>query len=144
MPEFSNLADLERYLNQKISKALETTVSEEAKKTMSEHVEIDVYDRYNPTSYERTGALADESNIQTTMINDNTLEIENVRKDEETGRLVAPVIESGKGYEWGYNRNLNEVIGERPFIQETAKDLASGKALAALAEGLKKQGLDVI
>jgi|SRR5579875_3158218 len=143
MPEFSSLADLERYLNDKIRNALETEVKKVAVQTMQSEVVTSVYDKYTPTQYERTGGLAQEQNIKSTLINDNTLEIENVREDEETGRLVAPVVESGTGYTWKESQIYKRQPFPRPFVENTAKDLEGGLAKKALADGLKRQGLDV-
>jgi hypothetical protein len=143
MPEFNSLADLEKFLNQKIKVALEKDVKKQAIKTMQEHVVDDVYDKYEPTQYKRTGGLAQEKNIIGNMINDNTLEIENIRKDEDTGRYVAPVVESGIGYTWEDSKIFNMQPFPRPFVENTAKELESGLAKQALAEGLRKQGLDI-
>ena len=46
--------------------------------------------------------------------------------------------------EWGYTRDLDEEIGERPFMKNTAKDLRDGKAKEFMAEALKKRGLNVV
>lgn len=143
MPEFSSLADLERYLNDKIRNALETEVKKVAVQTMQSEVVTSVYDKYTPTQYERTGGLAQEQNIKSTLINDNTLEIENVREDEETGRLVAPVVESGTGYTWKESQIYKRQPFPRPFVENTAKDLEGGLAKKALADGLKRQGISV-
>jgi hypothetical protein len=141
MPEFKSLADIEKYLNQKIKKSLSNEVADVARDTMSKHVMSDVYQAYEPTQYQRTGDLYKD--ISTAMKNDNTLEIENVARDEETGRLIAPVVESGEGYEWEKSRIYQMQPFPRPFVENTAKELESGLAKEALADGLRKQGLDV-
>jgi hypothetical protein len=143
--EFDNLDDLAIFLNEKISNALRVEVADEARETMQEHVMSDVYDKYQPSpppkGYVRTGNLYQD--ILTQMKDNHTLTIENLAKDEETGRLVAPVVESGVGYTWKDSRIYNMQPYERPFIKNTAKDLEDGKALIALGEGLKRQGIDV-
>jgi hypothetical protein len=141
MPEFKSFADLEKYLNQQIKKSLSNEVADVARDTMSKHVMSDVYQAYEPTQYQRTGDLYKD--ISTTMKNDNTLEIENVARDEESGRLIAPVVESGEGYEWKKSRIYQMQPFPRPFVENTAKELESGLAKEALADGLRKQGLDV-
>jgi hypothetical protein len=145
MPEFSDLSQLEKYLNEKINNALRTEVADEARSVMQEHVMSDVYDKYTPSpppeGYVRTGNLYKD--ILTQMIDDNTLSIEDLAKDEETGRLVAPIIESGVGYTWKDSRIYNMQPFPRPFVENTAKDLENGKAKLALAMGLKRQGLTV-
>jgi hypothetical protein len=142
MPEFTDLSQLEKYINEKINSALRNEVADTARDTMQEHVMSDVYDKYTPTQYVRTGDLYKD--IVTQMVDDNTVSIENVTRDEETGRLVAPVVESGQGYTWKDSRIYNMQPFPRPFVENTAKDLADGKAKIALAQGLKRQGLDIV
>ena len=144
--EFSNLNQLEKYLNDKIRNALDTNVAETAKETMQMHIQRDVYATYTPYStdmetphYIRTGQLLQD--VEHSMINDNTLEIKDTRN--ENGRDIVEVIEEGKGYEWGYRRDLDEEIGARPFVENTAIDLEKGLAKEALKQGLKRQGLIV-
>jgi hypothetical protein len=48
MPEFKSLADIEKYLNQKIKKSLSNEVADVARDTMSKHVMSDVYQAYEP------------------------------------------------------------------------------------------------
>jgi anaerobic ribonucleoside-triphosphate reductase len=141
MPEFNSLKDLEKFLNDKIRKSLQSEVADVARETMSDHVMSDVYSKYQPTQYERTGDLYKD--IRTTMVNNNTLEIRNEARDEESGRLIAPVVEYGVGYEWEESRIYNMQPFPRPFVENTAKELEKGKAKHALAEGLRKQGVDV-
>lgn len=141
MAEFKNLAELEKYLNDKIRKALSNEVATVASETMSDHVMSDVYSRYEPSQYIRSGDLYKD--IKTEMVNDNTLTIENVTKDEETGRYIAPIVEDGIGYEWKDSRIYHMQPFPRPFVEETAKELEKGLAREALKEGLNKQGLIV-
>jgi len=108
---------------------------------MQKHVVSDVYDQYN-SQYENQyhmGGLLDIENIETKMIDDNTLRIENIRKDEESGRLVAPVIEYSRGY---WTEELDQRIGKRPFIHNTFEELKNGRALIALKKGLLRQGVN--
>ena len=117
-------------------------VSWESQTTMQKHVVEDVYDKYD-SQYDNKyhmGGLLDIENIETKMIDDTTLRIENIRKDEESGRYVANVIETGKGY---YTDWLDERIGERPFIHNTFEELKNGRAVIALKKGLLRQGLNV-
>ena len=143
MATVNNIKELELLVNQKIKVAMEQEVKKAAVKSMQEHVVTDIYDQYSPTQYQRTGGLASDKNIKGTMINDNTLEIENVRRDEKSGRYIAPVIESGTGYQWKNSEIYQMQPFPRPFVENTAKDLENGLAKKSLAEGLKKQGLDV-
>ena len=150
LKEVNKIPSLQQQLDLIISKiqkkyipsAMKKEVSWESKTTMQKHVIEDVYDKYN-SSYDNKyhmGGLLDIENIETKMIDDNTLRIENIRKDEESGRLVTPVVEFGKGY---YTDWLDERIGARPFIYNTFEELKNGKALIALKKGLLRQGLNV-
>lgn len=149
MPTFKNVKELEKYLQKQITNSLKTDVSKKSIELMKEHIEEDVYKAYTPYStdgitphYERTYKLLNSN--EANMIDDNTLELTNSRSDEKSSRYIVPVIEYGKGYEWGYTRDLDEEIGERPFMRNTAKDLRDGKAKEFMAEALKKRGLNVI
>ena len=144
MPTFKSLKDLNKYLQNKLTDGLKTDVARNSIKLMQKHVQEDVYDAYTPYStdgvtphYERTGKLMDSSVAQ--MLDDNTLEVTNIRADQESGRHIVPVIEYGKGYEWGYTRNLDEEIGARPFITKTRKELEEGKAKEFVKEALEKR-----
>jgi hypothetical protein len=142
---FNSIAELEKYLNEKINSALRNEVADTARDTMQEHVMSDVYSKYQPSSppsgYVRSGDLYKD--IVTQMVDDNTVSIEDLARDEETGRLIAPIVEYGVGYTWKDSRIYQMQPFERPFVEETAKDLENGKARNALAQGLKRQGLDV-
>lgn len=141
MATFNSLNELEAYLNGKIGKALSGEVSTVARETMSDHVMSDVYSKYQPSEYQRTGNLYKD--ISTRMIDNNTLEVQDVAQDEETGRQYAAVVEYGQGYTWQDSRIYQMQPFPRPFVENTAKELADGKAKNALADGLRKQGIDV-
>lgn len=145
------MASLQQQLNAIINKiqntyvpsAMKKEVSQESKTVMQIATVEKVYNAYEPTHYNRQfddGGLLDRDNIETTLIGNNTLKVENIRRDEETGRLVTPIIESGKGY---YTQELDDRIGARMFVEETAKELEKGKAKEALKRGLLRQGLNV-
>jgi hypothetical protein len=141
MPTFNNMNELEKYLNEVIGVALETNVAEKTKETMQFHIQTDVYKPYTPREYERTGKLLQD--VDVTLIDNNTLIIEDTRNDEpdvENGRDVINVIETGKGYS---RISIDDEIGERPFVQNTYDELANGLARESLKEGLKRQGLNV-
>ena len=145
MKKIASLAEqlklIELQIQKKIKSALEVETSWESKNVVQEKV-IDAYDMYDPLTYERQyhmGGLLDRDNIETKMIDDNTLRIENIRKDEDTGRYVTPIVETGKGY---YNSYLDQIIGPRPFILESYKELKNGKAKLAILKGLRRQGIN--
>ncbi|TCJ01087.1 hypothetical protein [Cytobacillus praedii] len=143
---FSSLKELERYLNKQIQNTLQNEVFAEVKDTMQKKIDKDVYEAYTPYStdgvtphYQRTGKLRESIEKS---LNGNTLIVENTRS--ENGRDIVEVIESGKGYTWGYSRNLNEEIGSRPFVESTKNELRnSNKLEQAMKKGLKKQGLSI-
>jgi hypothetical protein len=143
--DFKNINELQKYLEGLIGSALDTDVAETAKETMQLHIQRDVYATYTPYStdgktphYERTGQLLQD--VEHSMVG-NTLIIEDTRSEND--RDITKVIEEGKGYHWGYKRNLDEEIGARPFVENTYEDLSKGLARESLKQGLKRIGLNV-
>lgn len=140
---FKSLKDLVKHVNEThVKNALEREVFEEVEEEMQHNIQTIVYDRYTPTHYERTGRLLET--IEKEMIDDNTLAVENTRSDIEYGvqKDVTEIIEKGRGYTWGYVRNLDEEIGPRPFIAETRESLQkSDKLKRAMKKGLERQGI---
>lgn len=146
----SQLKKIEKQLQKKIQDALKNEVFEKVRDVMQDHIMEDVYNAYTPYSkdgvtphYERTYELIWDETIQGKMINKNTLQVENTR--HEGNRDIVEVIETGKGYQWGYERDLDEEIGARPFISETKKDLLkNGQHIEAMEKGLERQGIKVV
>lgn len=158
--KIKNKKDLEKVLRKIAKKSLETEVSDTAKEIMKEKIDSVVYAAYTPYSsdgeteyYERTYKLRDS--VHTKMYGDNLLELFNNRFDENeqitsensfyhnSGRYIPNVIESGKGYEWGYRRDLNKEIGARPFCKATYEELKSGKFKKSFVKGIEKQGFKI-
>lgn len=137
MPTAKNTHELFKMLNKKIQKSLSSDVANTAKNTLKEHAVEDVYDAYD-SSYSRTGGLLQDRNIEVKLEDGNTLTVRSTR--QENGRDIAQIIETGIGYSYD---GLDEKIGARPFHEETLKDLENGLAKKALADGLRKQGLDI-
>lgn len=137
----SSIAELEAYMNKKIKVAMETEVNKVARNTLKEQVVEEVYDKYDPSMYVRTGGLLQDKNIKSEMIGDNTLTVRSTR--EENGRDIAEIIEYGVGYEWEDSRIYNMQPFPRPFHAEAQKELANGKAKNALKKGLQAQGLNI-
>lgn len=133
-----NTNELFKQIQKMIRQAMETEVSKVARNTLKEHVVEDVYSKYEPSHYERSGGLLQDENIDTHMVDDNILSVRSTR--EEDGRDIANIIETGVGYSYD---GLDERIGARPFHEEAAIELSKGSAKDALARGLKKQGIDV-
>lgn len=136
-------ADLARFQSKlagAIQMAMEGVVADTAKAFLSDAVETEVYEKYEPTMYVRrgmNGGLADPENMEARYDADTmTLEVEDVRRDEESGRLVAPVVESGRGYDYFSP-------GSRPFHRAAEKNMAeSGELERALNYGLQQAGFD--
>jgi len=135
--EFKTVSELENYLLKQISQSLEKEVAYDSRDLMREHVQDDVYAQYSPSDYERTYELI--NSCRTSMISNDTLKLTNTRKGDQ-GEDVPSVIEYSKGYKWGYIRNLDEIIGERPFIRNTFTDLRNGYAILYLRNAFHKRG----
>ena len=72
-----------------------------------------------------------------------TLEVQDRSRDRDSGRLIAPVVESGKGYQWKKSA-IYKTKQARPFHQK-AQELAIGTGLVrdALAKFLTESGFKV-
>ncbi|MCM3110040.1 hypothetical protein [Lederbergia lenta] len=139
MATFKSIKDLEKYVNSKITSALEKEVNETVRKTLKENVITEVYDKYTPSHYERSGGLFQDGNIESKMENSNTLSVRSIHS--ENGRDIAQVIESGLGYSWSH---LDGEIGARPFHEETRREIEeNGLAKDSMRKGLQRQGLNV-
>ncbi len=143
----NNLKELEAFLSEVISETLADDVAKEVTQVMVEDggiIDREVYNTYIPQDYRRTYQLKNPNNIETKMIDDNTLSIRSIRKDGN--KDVAAVIEYGEGYTWGITRNLDKEIGARPFHKKTKEELENTKRhVEAMRKGLKKRlGNDVV
>ena len=135
-------ADLDRA----IQYAMENDVASAVRVSLAEAVETEVYDAYDPHMYIRRGpmdgGLQDQSpdNMEATYDpQTRTLEVQDMSRDEKTGRLVAPVVESGEGYRFPWD-------GQRPRpFHKRAQEIVveSGWFESALQAGLKAAGFDV-
>jgi len=145
MPDFTNPRDLVKYIKKIGTEAIQQKNSE-TQRTMIDtgkrHVQEDVYDVYvsdpnNPLSYERTGKLKESWEITPTS---DGISMVNTREDEETGKDIVDTIEYGRNYDYPFPY-MNT---PRPFVENAAKDLASGNELKnAVKSDLKKSGLNV-
>lgn len=136
-----DLALFRAKLDNAIQKSMEGVVADIAKSALRQAVYEKVYDPsvYTPIRYERKmdqGGLSDVRNMEArydkaTM----TLEVEDVRRDEDTTRLVAPVVESGRGYNYFSP-------GARPFHAYAEQMMGQGLFESALNEGLREAGMD--
>lgn len=133
-------------INQAIDGALEAEVADALKAEVRRSVETNVYDRYQPTAYERRrddGGLSDTDNYVTyteSIGNEHTLFLDSITADNHyTGngsRKITDVVETGKGYSYW------EDAFPRPFMEKALEQgLADGSLENALYNGLQRQGI---
>lgn len=138
--EFSNLKDLEKYINKMAKESMSKGhhVKDEVIETGKRHVDSDVYDVYTPKVYERTGQLKEQWETKETI---DGIAIYPSRRDEDTGKYIPEVIESGIGYDFSF-----EYSGKaRPFVENTRYELEANKdrVADALKKDMKSMGLDI-
>lgn len=129
-------------LDDAIEYAMEAEVAVVARTAIHNAVVSEVYDKYDPLMYHRRGdhgGLSDQSPDNMEAVYDRetrTLSVQDVNRDDETGRLVAPVVESGKGYQYPW-----EGMKARPFHSVAQQEMIdSGWFSGALKAGLKRKG----
>ena len=133
------LADLEKKLKKKIEDVMENEVAKVVIDEGKKQVQKEVYDKYEPKKYQRTGRLKEEWSKESI---DNGIRVINTREDDKTGKYIPKVIETGEGYDYGGYGYAYEK--PRPFIQKTRESLEdSGNHIKALRKGLKRQGVKV-
>lgn len=138
LAEYRDLNALFNYLQKQINNTMENQVAEEVVNVVKGHVESDVYEAYQPKSYQREYQLL--NNVKSTLINNGTIEINDIRMDGE--KNVTQIVEYGSGYTW--HGNLDETIGPRPFIENSIDDLSMNKQhVEALKKALISKGLQV-
>ena len=140
-------------LDASIHNAMEGPVTDAAKAAITTAVQREVYDAYERGDYMpyrrrdedgRPGGLQDwnvmESKYDPTTM---TLEVQDKSRDDDSGRLIAPVVESGKGYQWRKSK-IYKAKQARPFHEEAQKILArDGLYSAAIRFQLEKDGFNV-
>lgn len=137
-------------LDESIRKAMEGPVTTAIKGAMVTAIDKEVFLKYSPSEYKRRsksgapGGLQDwnvmESNYDPSTM---TLEVQNMSRDDESGRLIAPVVEEGVGYQWEDSRIYAKQPFPRPFHKK-AQEIAiqTGNVGAALRYQLKEDGFD--
>lgn len=154
MASFTNLADLQRYLQKNIveiasrSADIERVVAEE----ISQAVVDVVYAAYTPEQYDRRmddGGLSDTRNIFITDfgIKDGKVFVtfENLTEGEDNlqGQFTGDLIEFGDGYGNKYWNNPDGTWSDpRPFMEEAAKRLNDNpqELVDAMKKGLAERG----
>lgn len=125
------LKAIENRINNEIQDVMDREVKSSVEKVAKEHVQKDVYNKYKPKYYRRTGKLKNEWEIR--VDNDGSMLIHNPREDN--GKYIPKVIESGEML--GYSK-------PRPFMSNLKRELQSGNLIQSeLKKGLKKRGLKI-
>lgn len=144
-----DVAMFEAKLNAAIDIAMQTDVLDIAKIEISNAVDKEVYKNYDPTMYQRRkfskGGLADVNVINKVSYDpvNRILEVRDDSVDGKTGRLVAPVVESGKGYTWKNSNIYAMQPFPRPFHKIAEHNLkVSGEFEKALEISLISQGFE--
>jgi len=148
---FSNLKEIEAYLQQKINAVLIDNVADAVRDEI-ESSAIDMLNEYNPITYQRrsssnslgSGGIADKETMNTELVSDGVI-------------AITPNAERNKDFSnfpgWGYDENKslaeNLVFGygnrqypwnqPRDFVDDARNSLKSGKAhVEAMRDGLKE------
>ena len=114
MPTFKSLNDLMRYVNKATADSM-PEVGKELEEIMKEEIQTQVYDAYNPSTYERTKQLL--NSVETTNVNDNSVEVswrDNGDWTSYAGKLMYVIhgLEMGKTYGRGGYRPSTDLVGE--------------------------------
>jgi Txe/YoeB family toxin of Txe-Axe toxin-antitoxin module len=139
--DFNSIEAALKFIEQQAQSVLKQEIASKVVKTMKKHVQTDVYDKYEPVMYERqgyNGGLIDEDNIEVSVVDDDTISVENIRFDGN--REVAQIVESGQGYTYDFEYNGIP----RPFTENTRNELRETNALEIeMRKGLTRRGLNV-
>ena len=126
-------------------------IAEEMKNIEQEVINEVVYNAYSPTYYERRcedGGLSDKENMEHDIeetANGFIISVKNITKGNDeyseaegyTTGYIADIIEEGKGYGYG----LDNIIGARPFNEESQEEIDSTNRIEnTIIRELKKRG----
>ncbi|MEQ6356550.1 hypothetical protein ABNX05_18160 [Lysinibacillus sp. M3] len=138
MPTFSNIKDLEKYVQGKVKDTIKSPqVLNVFRHAMVDSVYTEVNDYYDPHAYERSydvGGLSDARNMVFTKhkLNGNTFasDFENLTSDSMDGYFISELIENGSDIQHTSSNSENgwfnpdEKWAEpRPFAKATAEKL---------------------
>ena len=156
MPNFKNLNELRKHLQQKIDKTLISKVADTIREAEHKNIDETVYDAYDPHVYQRrgdNGGIGDMRNMKAELVEDGKLIVTNETKPNDnynhsmpSSAPLAEVIEFGhgyNGYQYDYPPSNETPCGQpRPFIKNTYEELKNtGNHVDALKKGLRKQGI---
>lgn len=113
MPTFKSLNDLMRYVNKATADSM-PEVGKELEEIMKEEIQTQVYDAYDPSTYERTKQLL--NSVETTNVNDNSVEVSWRDNGDWTSyagehMYVIHGLEMGKTYGRGGYRPSTDLVG---------------------------------
>lgn len=151
MPQFNSVAELEAYIKAAINDTLQNEVADTATEAMIHNINEVVYD-YTPAMYKRrgSGGLGSPESINTTLIGDGVLEVEDVAEsspsvvDGSVSNQLASWIINGDvpnifngndGYPWMYPRDFVAATAEDSYFHRMLKD--------AVVHGMSRNGLKV-
>ena len=112
MPTFKNLNDLMKYVKKATSDSM-PELGKELEEIMKEEIQTQVYDAYNPSTYDRTKQLL--NSVETTNVSDNSVEVswrDNGDWTSYAGKHMYVIhgLEMGKTYgKGGYRPSTNLV-----------------------------------
>ena len=114
MPTFKSLNDLMRYVNKATADSM-PEVGKELEEIMKEEIQTQVYDAYDPSTYERTKQLL--NSVETTNVSDNSVEVSWRDNGDWTSyagthMYVIHGLEMGKTYGRGVYRPSTDLVGE--------------------------------
>ena len=114
MPTFKTLKDVMKYIEKATEDAM-PEVGEELEEIMKEEIQTQVYDAYDPSTYERTKQLI--NSVETTNVSDNSVEVswrDNGDWTSYAGKHMYVIhgLEMGKTYGRGGYRPSTDLVGE--------------------------------
>ena len=114
MPTFKSLNDLMIYVNKATADSM-PEVGKELEEIMKEEIQTQVYDAYDPSTYERTKQLL--NSVETTNVSNNSVEVswrDNGDWTSYAGKHMYVIhgLEMGKTYGRGGYRPSTDLVGE--------------------------------
>lgn len=151
--------DFNRRLDDAIGRAMEGDVADAVRTAIGSAVESEVYServykRSEDHPYVRRDETGEPGGLQDRNVMEAnydpstmTLEVQDRSQDRDSGRLIAPVVESGQGYQWKKSA-IYKAKQARPFHQKAQENCNRNRACAGCAgkvsDGKRIQGEGVI
>lgn len=138
--DFNSLDDLFMYIEKQSKSTLVDEVATATKKRMSKVIEDVTYEEYTPTMYVRTHQLSDIKSMEVSIIDDDTIQIVNTRRDGK--RDVATIVAEGVGYTWVNSAIFKAQPYKRDYYEDTYRFLEQyGDHIEAYKKGMLKRGI---